>query len=425
MGVKFHEKAIAIYGVAQIAEGNSAIKTTAQTVGTVSTTVASATVTGVGTAFLTELTPNAYMFDPTGAIIGQVKTVASDTSATLYEVVPASATAQSAGVMAVATAVSSVEFSTGLGPKNALAVLNLNYSTELESEAFQYTGDELDRDETTVIKDKYAKFDFETFIPALGTIAGTDPTVYEIPMPDWFQAAGMAAVLSTGSGGYVKYTNGVASNVYMTIEVRRSSPDLASVYLQKSFVVTDGRGNVDLDDTMGTKGKLKWNFQGNLATIADKTTIVPNFVDQKTTIAGSIKSSTITLSELTLYTDANEPAVAGTSNVCFDKLNAPNVSGFEYSRYLTGCGDGWSKGAVPTDVTITIIEDKAGATYNPDDQLEVNHKLTLRYGSTTGFKVEKTFKKLQLAKVTNSKVANYSGQDLAFRNIGVTELKLY
>jgi len=424
MGVKFHEKAIAVYGVAQIAEGNSAIKTTAQTTGTVTTTVGSPNLVGTNTAFSTELTPNAYIFDPTGAIIGQVKTVTTDTAAILYDDVPASATIQSAGVMAVATAVNNVAFSTGLGPKNALAVLNLNYSTELETEAFQYTGDELDRDETTVVKDKYAKFDFETFIPALGTIAGTDPTVYEIPMPDWFQAAGMAAVLSTGSGGYVKYTNGVASNAYMTIEVRRSSPDLASAYLQKSFVVIDGRGNVDLDDTMGTKGKLKWNFQGNLAAIADKTTIVPNFVDQKTTIAGSIKSTTITLSELTLYTDANEPAVVDTSNVCFDKLNAPNVSGFEYSRYLTGCGDGWSKGAVPTDVTITIIEDKAGATYNPDNQLENNHKLTLRYGSTTGYKVEKTFKKLQLAKVSNSKVANYSGQDLSFRNIGVTELKL-
>jgi hypothetical protein len=425
MAVKFHERAIAIYGVAQIAEGNSAIKTTAQTAGTVTTTVGSSALTGIGTAFLTELTPNAYVFDPTGAIIGQVKTVTTDTAAVLFDNVPASATSQSAGVMAIATAVTGVEFSTGLGPKNALAVLNLNYSTELDTEAFQYTGDELDRDETTVIKDKYAKFDFETFIPALGTIAGGDPTIYEVPMVDWFQSAGLAVILSTGTSGYAKVSNGVASNAYLTVEVRRSSPDLAASFLQKAFVVTDVRGNVDFDGTVGTKGKLKWNYQGNLATVADKTTLVPNFTDQKVTIAPSIKSTTITLSELTLYTDANEPAVAGTSNVCFDKLNAPNVSGFEYQRYQTGCLDGWSKGAVPTDVTITILEDQAGATYNPDDHLEGNHKLTLRYGSTTGYKAEFTFKKLQLAKVANSKVANYAGQDLNFRNIGTTELKLY
>lgn len=422
---KFSVKAITLYGVAQIAEDNSAIKTTTETAGTVTTTVGSAALTGTGTAFTTELTPNGYIFDPTGAIIGQVKSVESNTAATLYDNVPASATPQSAGVMAVATAVTGVEFSTGLGPKNAIPVLNLNYSTEHDTEAFQYTGDELDRDEQTIVKDEYAKMDFETFIPALGTIAGADPVITEVPMVDWWQSSGFAVVLSTGSGGYVKVTNSVSSNAYLTLEVRRSSPDLAAANTQKTYTIKNARGNLDLDATVGTKGKLKWNYQGNLSGVADKTTIVPNYGDLKTMIAPNITSKTITLSELTLYTDANEPAVGGTSNVCFDKLNAPNLSGFDYQRYLTGCADGWSKEAVPTDVTITILEDKAGATYNPDNHLQELHKLTVRWGSTATQKAELTLRKIMLANVTNSTVAAYTGQDLAFRNTGFTELKLY
>ncbi len=419
MGVKFHEKAVAIFATKQVAENVPAIN--AAPTGTITTTVASAAVVGVGTLFTTEVAVGTYLFDATDAIIGRVLTITDDTHLTLEDVVPAGATAQSQGVMALATAVTGAAYKTGLGPKNAVAVLNLNYSTELTTEAFQYTGDELSRDEDTVIKDKFAKFDCEIFVPSLGTIAGSDPVITEVPLVDMWQAMGMAVVLSTGSAGYAKVTNSVPSNTLLTIEVRRSSPDLT--LQQKCFVMTDARGTCDLDATVGTRGKLKLNYMGNLNTVVDKFTIVPNFTDQKTEHAGSIKSTTIVTAQLSLYSGSTEPTyVSTTKDVCFDKLNAPNLPGWDYQRYQTGCGDGWSKGATPTDVTLTIIEDKAGATYNPDNHLEENHALYLDYGSTTGKKVGFRFHKLQLGKVTNSKVANYAGQDLGFRNVGSTDI---
>lgn len=418
MTVKFHEKAIAIFGCAQNAEGNHVVKSATDTTGTVTIGTGANTVTGSGTKFqygttpgdgMGDLTIGAYIYDNTGVLVGRIATISSQTSATL----------EANG----AVAISGASYAVGLGPKNAVAVLNLNFSTELTTEAFQYVGNELDRDEKTVVKDKFAKFDFETFLPALGTIAGTDPVLSEVPYPDWFQAAGMATVLSTGSGGYVKFTNGVSSNTYLTVEIRRSSPDMPT--LQKTFYVGDMRGSFDLDMTVGTKVKLKWNFMGNLISTADLPKIDPDFGTQKTELMGTVSSHTVVSSQLSLYSGPTEPTfVSGTKTVCFDKLNAPNVSGFDYSRYQTSCIDGWSKGATPTDVTLTILEDKTGAAYNPDAHVEEDHGLYLEWGSVTGYKALVKFHKVELAGLTNSKVATYAGRDLKFRNIQYTDIIL-
>ena len=397
--------------------------------------------------------------------------------------------------MAIATAVSSVAFQTGLGPKNAIAVLNLNYTTELSSEAFQYVGDELSRDENTVIKDKYAKFDFEAFMPVRGQGVSATPLLSEIPLSDWFQSSGMHV---TTAAGYYTISNAVSSNSYLTIEIRRSSPDLAAANTQKVFQIANSRGSFDLDAVVGTKPKIKFMYQGNLDAMLQKQSIIPNFQSQKTDITPSLKSTTISLAELAVWAGSSftgaitttnlttsavtgiiqigstvtgtgvtsntvivsqtsgttggagvyvvsisqtasstpmagsivEPAVIGTSNVCFDKLAAPNMDGFNYTRYLTACIDGWSKGATPTDVTLTVLEDSALAIYNPDNNIEKYHTLTVRYSDsslspTVGSRVEIKTSKLQLAKLTNSKVANYTGQDLGFRNIGSTTIKFY
>jgi len=476
MTIKFHEKAIILYGVAQLADGVSAVggglKTGTITVavddtavvgvgtafltelqkgdnlynasgeslgrvtaiaddtnltltkaeiaitggafankknilsGTVTTSLGANTIIGVGTAFLSQLTPNAYLYNITGLIVGQIDTVTDDNNATMFD--------------NGAIALSATAYATGLGPKNALAALNLNYSTELTSESHTYIGDELSRDEETIITDKFAKFDCEVFLPKLGTILGADPTEDEVPITDWFQSSGMAVVLSTGGQGYATLTNSQTTNDYLTIEVRRSSPDIAT---EKAFVMTDCRGMIDFDGTVGTRAKLKFNYMGNLDAVVQKTKIIADFEGQKAGHASSINSKTVTLSNLEVYEDANEPAV-GLTNFCFDKVIAPNADGFEYDRYQLSCNDGWSKGATPTDVTATILEDEAGADYNPDNHLEDNHVLTVRYGSGAGEVVELTWHKLQLANVVNSTVAKYSGQDLSFRNVGTFDIKL-
>jgi len=411
---KFHEKAIAIYGCAQIAENVSVINTAPT--GTVTTSLSTTAVTGVGTKFLTEVALGSYITNATDIIVGRVLTVTSDTAIVLE--------ANSLVVIAASA------FRTALGPKNALAVLNLNFAVDLTSEAFQYTGDELNRDEATVITDRFAKFDFETFLPVKGTTSAT-PLVSEVPMVDWFQSSGMSVTMGAG-----KYTisNATASNKYMTIEIRRSSPDLTTT--QKTYTITNARGLFDFDVNLGTKPKLKFNYQGNVpATLsAEKLSIVADFQNQKTTISESIKSTTVNLALLEVWSGSTEPTSVsftppalptGTTNIVFNKVTVPNLTGFEYSRYMTSSVDGWSKGASPTDVTLTILEDTSAATYNPDTKLESLHKLTLNYSDiadSAGKVVTVIFRKLELTKVTASKVANYTGQDLGFRSVGYTDI---
>lgn len=51
------------------------------------------------------------------------------------------------------------------------------------------------------------------------------------------------------------------------------------------------------------------------------------------------------------------------NTICLSSLAASNFFGFDYQRYLTGCDEGFAKGATPTDVSLTVLEDK-GTLYN-------------------------------------------------------------
>jgi hypothetical protein len=43
----------------------------------------------------------------------------------------------------------------------------------------------------------------------------------------------------------------------------------------------------------------------------------------------------------------------------FSSLTASNFFGFDFTRYVTSVEEGFAKGAVPTDVSLTMLEDKA------------------------------------------------------------------
>lgn len=422
----FHKKAQVIYVCKQVAEGVPVVN--GSPTGTITTTVGSANVTGTGTLFTTQVPVGAYLYTTANAIIGRVKTVTSNTAIVLEDVVPGSATAQSAGVMAVATAVTGVAFKIDFGPKNAIPVLDLDPSTEVDTESFQYTGDETSREETTSVKDIYMKLSFSHFLPKRGTIAGNDPVLSEIPLADLFQAVGFGIILSTGSGGYWTASNAVSTNTFLSISLRKSSSAMPTT--QKEVLLTDVRGLIDIDFSVGTKPKLKYNLQGNRSTISDKFSIVHNFTTLTTNISPSLRQDTIGLSELVLYSSESEPNIVGTTNFCFNKLTANNATGYEFNRLLLACLGGWSRGALASDVVVSIKEEEASANYNPDSHYEENHKLVIRYGkesalSTVGDRVEITFTKLQLQKTSSALVADYTGQDLNFRNVGNIKIKFY
>lgn len=401
------------------------------------------------------------------------------------------------------------KFRVGLGAKNALAALNLNASIETQSEAFQYLGDELDRDEVTIVTDRTCKFDFETFVPAFGTIANTvdlgmkfyslsdgvltvtvdDPAdlaevlgaiplkasinyingswdtvelgkvtaksdtnltisltpdtvapsdstplfliinedALSIPLSPFFQACGMALVLNPSASRYY-VSNKNISNTYLTVEVRHASSDLR--IQDKVYTVTDCRGSADLDLVIGSIPKLKFNFEGNVnqAKIAsEKLKVLPNFEKQKQTRSVTLKSSSIVRANLELYSeDGVMPITVPTaSNIVFNKITAPNITGFKYARYLTSELDGWSKGGEPSDVTISILEDVSSVAdvFDPHDNLEKYHKFSLQYkknDSTPGIgsTVLIVFEKIQLVKVSSGTIGSYNSQDVAFRNVG-------
>jgi hypothetical protein len=178
-------------------------------------------------------------------------------------------------------------------------------------------------------------------------------------------------------------------------------------------------------------------FTGALAgytTTTDKATntvvfspVLPNRGTTGLPVDGSVvstSSSGVVSISIGSITKASALAmVENRKNVCFDKLSAPNFSSKEYVRIQTGCGDGWSRGSVPTDVSLTITEEQANASYNPDNHLEEDHALYIKWTSGSGYVLVK-FNKLQLVKVTNSTVGNYAGQDLSFRKIGISSITL-
>jgi hypothetical protein len=106
---------------------------------------------------------------------------------------------------------------------------------------------------------------------------------------------------------------------------------------------------------------------------------------------------------------------------CFSTLTAPNFFGFDYQRYTTGCDQGFAKGGVPTDVTVSMLEDQAGAVgvFLPDDKTAKFFSVVLKFGgSTVGSTVAYMWDKLQLANVKQGKIASYLARDCTFRNTG-------
>ncbi len=620
---KFNVKAITIYCVAQKAQGSRVTKGVLECAGTVTTVAGSAAVVGVGTAFLTDATVNAYLYDGSGYTIGQIKTITDNTNIVLYDVVPAVQVEDSATTKKYANDRTGSTYQVGLGARNAVAVLNLNYSDELTTESAVYVGDELSRDEDTWVKDRICKVDFETFLPALGTVARTTAvsggadtiilekgtttrlkgsgttwladltqgsiiwnasneyigtvkkvwtntilelahpakatligdttaiaykydtvvaatTEEEAPFADLYEAVSLGIDLGYG---YATYSNSISTNTYLEVEYRLSSPDLAGTFEEKTYRTGDVRGTVDFDlASIGTRAKLKVMLQGNLIALAETPRLIADYGMQKTqdglaetvntndissninwavmqphfaevlvTFPASIAttetviiagltftaSATVTKAELlqiwsgipvgTTATAANtlkttqlsgkgtfsagtltgwntffwedettyalfqasnidtsktsllitgtaalatpDPTVflssetppqrPYTNNICFDKITAPNVSGFQFDRYMLSCEAGWSKTPVPTDVTVTIVEDLARAAYNPHNFLSQNHRFAVNWGhGEIGRMVDLDFTAVRLANISKSTVANFIGQDLQLRQVG-------
>ena len=204
--------------------------------------------------------------------------------------------------------------------------------------------------------------------------------------------------------------------------------DSAESATTKVYEAIDVMAQFDLMFEIGKTPEISWSFKGNYVAPSEETTLVQDFGVQKAVgyIAPVIRAENISTSHLRKETDISGeavfPAVLGTKNVCFVKLSASNAFATDATRYLTGCEDGFTKKAITTDVTLTILEAEADATYNPDTSKGSRHRFYLGVGTVEGRKFAVEFTNLFLKDVKRTTHQGLNAKDLTFENRGQTKL---
>lgn len=160
-----------------------------------------------------------------------------------------------------------------------------------------------------------------------------------------------------------------------------------------------------------------------VASATGTTSLNGNFValiDGASTVSYFVKGLTGTGSATGTPTCGKGTTAVAT--LCFSTLSAPNFYGFDLTRYQTGCDTGFAKGAVPTDLTVGMLEDQIGGTsFDPDSNVTKFYGVYLQFSdsaNTTGRKVGYLWNKAQIANVKQGKVGAYLGRDITFRNTG-------
>lgn len=308
---------------------------------------------------------------------------------------------------------------------DAIAALEVNYNDEISSEDHVYVGDELDRDTLTSITDRSAKVDFSTLLPYVDLTDITPTTPVDlIGIAPLLQACGgygtITAVTNLGiEARNATFTNSTVLNSFATLEVRRSSADEPTY--ERKHQITDCRGMVNLEWELGKRSMLGFNFMGNFVNPARVAQIAPNFGVQKTRIAPVLRAATVIQAELVAI-DGSFTGI-GTKTFCFSKLSAPNLFGFDYSRFILSCLEGFSKGAVTTDVVLTRLMDTPDTgVFMPENNLEGLFKLRVTIGVDDVDTVAVEFSKLELVNYANTTVGTYAAQDITFKNRGFTTL---
>jgi hypothetical protein len=338
-----------------------------------------------------------------------------------------------------------------VGATDAIAIFDNDFNTQLSSDTFQYTGSELDRDEGVTITDKYAEAMGDTFVPALGVVPNaTAASATYFPLEKMFLSAGGNVTYGAGTNAdttaltaddqSVRVSNDAAvapNKAFVTLDVMlESSQDAVDANLYKLYGC---RSSVDLDITLGSRARMKWNFKGNAydslpgheddyPMVVPK--LVPNYGTQKEIIMDAVRQSTVRLAELQpLGTALSAPGVSGfgtnVKNINFNKISAANLFGFDYERFLSIEEEGFSREAVATDVVLTVLAPKGDAAFVPDKMLEKMYQFQFGWGLTKGKRCRIQFTKLQVMNVANSLVGSYQAKDITFRNTGTVIMTFF
>jgi len=219
----------------------------------------------------------------------------------------------------------------------------------------------------------------------------------------------------------VAFTNEFPSEDTLTLHVRKSSVNLAG--LQKTIIVTDAVATVDLTVEVGQRPKIAFNYHGNIYDIVNIPELSYPISQQKADAAYVTKAENVRNASL-------QPTGEGLilNNVCFSKLSATNIDGFEHQRVMTGCADTWDVAAKAGAVTITILEPEANTNivtqFNVEDSLGEEFWFNFKQDGTSGNTVEITLTKLILKGYKQTTVNNRAAFDLDFTFSGFSKIEL-
>lgn len=292
-----------------------------------------------------------------------------------------------------------------LGDTDAIATMGVTQTANISTEDYVYDG-VLSREKVTDIVDKTREVSFETFFPSAGGTAGTDNKLWDL-----FEGAGAGHTLVALTSA--ESSNATVSADVITLEYYKHS----NAGDHKKVIISDASGTIDLAIEIGKRAKFSCKYLGNHAiSVQEVAGRVADFGTQKSNIAMRVTKDTITTVKLQPIGGA---AVAN-GNICFGKLDSTNHFGFSLERYLLSCLEGYTVDPEAGEVKLTILEEDATATYNPETHLLDYHTLELVWGGGAGLEQRVYFDNLQLTDVQDTTLGAWRGQELTFSNSGTS-----
>jgi hypothetical protein len=228
---------------------------------------------------------------------------------------------------------------------DCLAATAITGSATFETASYQYLGDSTSRDEFTYLKDNYADITVETPQQVLGTL-NPALTVDDLPLGRYFECCG-ADVAVNGGTGVVTITNSVAEVNKLSANFVKTSSDNAAQ--EKMYRFFNMLGICDVSADVGDLPKLKFNLKGNVYDPISAAIVAPDFGNQTTYVASSIRLASIVHAKVTPYgenfnaqsTISGTPSIARTGTTATVTLTSHGLTtGRKVSiRGVTGAGD--------------------------------------------------------------------------------------
>ena len=298
---------------------------------------------------------------------------------------------------------------TALAATDALAVTDLVMSPDYSTEEYKYAG-ENPRDVEVALVDSSRSFSFNSFFPSVAA-SGDVPKLWEL-----FEAFGASSIQEVGVKA--TSTNSTESTDDATIVMYKHSTSDT----HKKVISEGARGTTDLTIELGKRAMFKCELKGSYTkhvAVAAADKVEPDYATQKAGIAPRVLTDNIS----TLKLQPTGEAAVDNNNVCFGKLEASNVYGFDLAREQTSCVDGYSLVAKESEVKLLIKEGDVGEGYNPEDFIEKHHSFELIWG-TADHKQTVRFTDLILKTISPSTLGPWAGYELVFSAIGTAAVEV-